>query len=646
MTTTDRLSDLNSRREITDRFGETVVLGNSVVSGAADMQAAFTMVPRGESEVTATMSVVATANLEMFNGSFGLWSVDFDMNPAATMTWGGNGFYSGAFDSDAAAGAVIAAGAAVSVATFDMDAESAMTGVAGFIIQGASTATLTWQGFGGSEAVFDLNATATLTMGGVGLYPAAFDADAVADLKMLTQADGALDLEAVSSVTFGGESDATSQFDMDAAFTANPVFDEIWQIEAVADLSWASESYAAGGLLANASATPAFATAVIVGGSVDSDAAASVVAAGSTINSSELATIGVGKGYIAGGFTILNDNTGEIDALLFSDDTVAAISATIAARRTLAGISSPTIGYFGGGFISSNTNFIDGLAFASETSFDLTATLNVARRLLAGVQSSTNGYFGGGLTTVNVGEIDGLQFSDESALNPSATLSAARRGAGSASSTSKGYFAGGFTTTDEIDGIQFSDETAINPSVALVLARYELAGLNSTSKGYFGGGHDPGVGKSAEIDGIQFSDESSVNPSAALSAARSTLNCANSLTDGYFVGGFNAASSATDEIDGIQFSDETATNPSSVLSIERYGAGTASSVVVSANTTTATLTAEGMASLVNTKGYICGGFGTAVTAEIDGIQFSDESAINPAAALTVARYLMAGVQPL
>jgi hypothetical protein len=43
------------------------------------------------------------------------------------------------------------------------------------------------------------------------------------------------------------------------------------------------------------------------------------------------------------------------------------------------------------------------------------------------------------------------------------------------------------------------------------------------------------------------------------------------------------------------------------------------------------------------KGYALGGFATANVNEIDGIQFSDESAINPAATLSVARYLVCGV---
>ena len=45
------------------------------------------------------------------------------------------------------------------------------------------------------------------------------------------------------------------------------------------------------------------------------------------------------------------------------------------------------------------------------------------------------------------------------------------------------------------------------------------------------------------------------------------------------------------------------------------------------------------------KGYFGGGIsGSGNSAEIDGIQFSDETAINPSATLSVARYAGAGVQ--
>ena len=44
------------------------------------------------------------------------------------------------------------------------------------------------------------------------------------------------------------------------------------------------------------------------------------------------------------------------------------------------------------------------------------------------------------------------------------------------------------------------------------------------------------------------------------------------------------------------------------------------------------------------KGYFGGGYTDSYSNEIDGIQFSDESAINPSATLALARQGLAGVQ--
>ena len=48
----------------------------------------------------------------------------------------------------------------------------------------------------------------------------------------------------------------------------------------------------------------------------------------------------------------------------------------------------------------------------------------------------------------------------------------------------------------------------------------------------------------------------------------------------------------------------------------------------------------------STRGYFGGGggFSIPITTEIDGIQFDTENAIDPAAALSVARSFLAGVQ--
>lgn len=84
MTTTDRMSNLDSRREITDRVGETVVLGNSVGSAALDAPATIVAADFGSSsEVISDIDMDAVATLTMQNASFGIWAVDMDIDAAA-----------------------------------------------------------------------------------------------------------------------------------------------------------------------------------------------------------------------------------------------------------------------------------------------------------------------------------------------------------------------------------------------------------------------------------------------------------------------------------------------------------------------------------------------------------------------------------
>jgi hypothetical protein len=310
-------------------------------------------------------------------------------------------------------------------------------------------------------------------------------------------------------------------------------------------------------------------------------------------------------------------------------------------------------GYFGGGDLWANSRFgvpdmgpstseIDGITFSSETAINPAATLALARTAPAGVSSSSKGYFGGGNATT---EIDGINFSTETAINPATVLISGRSWLAGLSSATKGYFGGGTSTglaSSEIDGITFATDTAINPAAVLAAARHSLTGVNSvaTSKGYFAGGYGPSTW-SAEIDGINFSTEVAINPTATLVSARPSPAGVTSISTakGYFCGGGSAWYLYTElsEIDGINFSTEAAINPAATLTTPRGGAAGASSSV---------------------KGYIAGGsiLGSGsntlssytswviVVSEIDGINFSTEAAINPAAILSLSRDGIAGVQ--
>jgi hypothetical protein len=280
------------------------------------------------------------------------------------------------------------------------------------------------------------------------------------------------------------------------------------------------------------------------------------------------------QGYVAEG-----SYYNEIDRFQFASETCHDVSATLpdGQRDNLAACNSSTRGYWmGGGWVSNNRSWIDGIQFSDETAINPSAALVLGRRNLAAVNSSSKGYCGGGRyenpSTTTTTEIDGIQFSNESQINPSAALALTRADMASFGSSTRGYWAGGCdynwsTNYNEIDGIQYSDETAQNPSAVLAVTRRAMAGVNSNAKGYAGGGFTTGVVN--DIDGLNFSDETQIDPAATLNAARNNNSGVNSTAKGYWIGGYNGTS-ATGEIDGINFSDETGVNPSAALSTARY----------------------------------------------------------------------------
>lgn len=76
MSTTDRIDDLNSRREITDRLGRTVILGNSVSGSALSVVAAAAAGAHSTSEVKVPFDMDSFATMDFTNGSFGVWAVE------------------------------------------------------------------------------------------------------------------------------------------------------------------------------------------------------------------------------------------------------------------------------------------------------------------------------------------------------------------------------------------------------------------------------------------------------------------------------------------------------------------------------------------------------------------------------------------
>lgn len=183
-----------------------------------------------------------------------------------------------------------------------------------------------------------------------------------------------------------------------------------------------------------------------------------------------------------------------------------------------------------------------------------------------------------------------------------------------------GYWGGGSLTglssslTAVIDGLNFASESIKTLSATLVVARYTLAGINSSTKGYWLGGTDQAGVVSTEIDGILFSNGTAINPAATLDnggGQRFSPGGFSSTTTGYAVSG---GSSVTN---GVTFS--FATEVTAIMSGVVF-----SPVRTSPNTVNS-----------STKGYLLGG--NVGSAEIDGVLFSNNTYINPAAALVNGR---------
>lgn len=133
MTTTDRMSDLNSRRELTDRLGETVILGNAIESGAFSQIAIIVAAAAGKSEVHVPFSMSAIASLDMQNASFGVWAVFLDIDATASVAWSGGTRWNSRLSSTATASAFFKSNADTLIGIQVFTSTAAYTPTAGTI---------------------------------------------------------------------------------------------------------------------------------------------------------------------------------------------------------------------------------------------------------------------------------------------------------------------------------------------------------------------------------------------------------------------------------------------------------------------------------------------------------------------------------
>lgn len=183
----------------------------------------------------------------------------------------------------------------------------------------------------------------------------------------------------------------------------------------------------------------------------------------------------------------------------------------------------------------------------------------------------------------------------------------------------RGYHGGGNTGINEIDGIDFGTEATVNPTAALATARYGATGMHSANIGYFHAGWS-GPSSLTEIDGIRFSDQTAINPAAS-----------SAMAGGH--GPYNGAHDATGSF-GYQFSGYNA-SPQNHNTIQRFTFGTETSAAITAVISLARHMGACSWSAATNKGYLHGGYAYTPTtsSEIDGLDMSTETAINPSAVM-------------
>lgn len=345
-------------------------------------------------------------------------------------------------------------------------------------------------------------------------------------------------------------------------------------------------------------------------------------------------------------------------------------------------------GYFAGGVNGAGTSYyaqIDGIDFLTESGINPAAALSLGRFGAAGISSSIKGYACGGRSAagVQVAAIDGIDFAAETAINPAAVLATIKRQARGMSSATAGYIAGGLATssatpTNVIERFTFATE--VNAVIAAILSTPtgRAASSETDSYGYYMCGATAVASGNASSgqDEFAFSTESKTPLSAALAVRESTdanastsvcvmaLGCGNtaalatleqfafatrtnsnigsfttgrlqpaavtSSKIGYWGGGTNfAATNQYTTIDSYTYASGTISTPAApTLATGRYGL-TGLSSPASPN--------------ITPKGYFLGGYTTASSAEIDGINFNTDAAVNPSAVLATARQGGVGV---
>jgi hypothetical protein len=203
----------------------------------------------------------------------------------------------------------------------------------------------------------------------------------------------------------------------------------------------------------------------------------------------------------------------------------------------------------------------DRMPFANETRVAIGASLVQARNTFGTMHTPSKGYCGGGsipsqpITLRPQSQIDGIIFSSGTQIDPGASLTGdARQSTRGAQNTTKGFFSGGVRPTpppsppssdvrNTTTAFIFSNESTYNAGASFVQNRERVASVNTEDKAYWGGGNTRGSTAAPpaqlQIDGKNFSNDAQIDPGASLVQNRMWLTGASSVTRsrGYFFGG-------------------------------------------------------------------------------------------------------------
>lgn len=231
----------------------------------------------------------------------------------------------------------------------------------------------------------------------------------------------------------------------------------------------------------------------------------------------------------------------------------------------------------GGDDLSGSDATINSIVFQNETLRSIAATLPAQRQDSAEWSYGTAGYLSGGLSGgAPIASTVKLVFSSETVASVSSSLKATRyRGASFASST-KGYYAGGNPTgsspsygVTEIESFVFATENHGDPSAALPQSRYDGGPTNSSAAGYLTGGWYDSQGTTTTYK-LTFSSEAISTPSATPSANVFRGATASSGTKGYMVGALFGQPTI---VTALTFSSETYADLAAEIQLyEGYGA--------------------------------------------------------------------------